>query len=204
MEHKFQSARRHEFTYWHIASHGVPKSLHCLHLKLAEEYAVNAVARSSLPSPEHVSRLTDPSFHHVVLLTDNVVAASVAITSAIENSGSPEKMVFHLVTDKKTYTSMHAWFAKFPVKFAVLEGKGLHQYNWSHEVNYAVKDMLETHRLIWSHKYENLKEDLDAIDYQRKLKVISPRHISLLNHLRIYAPEVIYVSRAMQTNYWSS
>ncbi|KAK1388771.1 Hexosyltransferase [Heracleum sosnowskyi] len=191
MEHKVQSARRHEFIYWHLASHGVPKSLHCLHLKLAEEYAVNAIARSSLPSPEYVSRLTDPSFYHIVLLTDNVVAASVSITSAIKNSVSPEKMVFHLVTDKKTYTPMHAWFAKFPIKSAVLEVKGLHQYDWSHEVNYGVKEMLEIHRLIWSHTYEKLKEGFNTVGYhERKLEVISPRCISLLNHLRIYAPEL--------------
>ncbi|XP_074357406.1 putative galacturonosyltransferase 15 isoform X2 [Apium graveolens] len=191
MEHKVRSARRHEFIYWHLASHGVPKSLHCLHLTLAEEYAVNAIARSSLPSPEYVSRLSDPSFYHIVLLTDNVVAASVSITSAIKNSVSPEKMVFHLVTNKKTYTSMHAWFAKFPIKSAVLEVKGLHQYDWSHEVNYGVKVMLEIHHLIWRHAYKNLKEGFNTVgNHERKLKVISPRCISLLNHLRIYAPEL--------------
>ncbi|WOH05574.1 hypothetical protein DCAR_0624993 [Daucus carota subsp. sativus] len=191
MERKVQSARRHELIYWHLASHGVPKSLHCLHLKLAEEYAVNAIARSSLPSPEYVSRLTDPSFHHVLLLTDNVLAASVAITSAIKNSISPEKMVFHVVTDKKTYTPMHAWFAKFPVDSAVLEVKGLHQYDWSHEVNYGVKEMLEIHRLILSHTYENLKEGFNTVGYnERQLEFTSPRCVSLLNHLRIYAPEL--------------
>lgn len=128
-------------------------------------------------------------------MTDNVVAASVSITSAIRNWVSPEKMVFHLVTDKKTYTPMHAWFAKFPVKSAVLEVKGLHQYDWSHEVNYGVKEMLEIHRLIWNHTYENLKEGFNTVRYnEKKLEVISPRCISLQNHLRIYAPEVINIS----------
>ncbi|KAG5053339.1 hypothetical protein JHK87_005537 [Glycine soja] len=40
MEREVQSARKQESLYWHIASHGVPQSLHCLCLKLAEEYAV--------------------------------------------------------------------------------------------------------------------------------------------------------------------
>lgn len=62
MERKVRSARYHESIYWNLASHGVPKSLHCLCLKLAEEYAVNSIARSRLPPPEFVSRLSDPFF----------------------------------------------------------------------------------------------------------------------------------------------
>lgn len=193
MERKLHSARRRESIYWHLASHGVPKSMHCLYLKLAEEYAVNAAARSSLPPPEYISRLTDPSFHHVVLLTDNVFAASVVVTSTVNSSVDPEKLVFHVVTDKKTYTPMHAWFSINKIESAVVEVKGLHQYDWSHEVNIGVKDMLEIHRLIWSHRYENLKEgDLESAgDQERNLEVLSPSCISLLNHLRIYIPEVI-------------
>ncbi|KAA8524111.1 hypothetical protein F0562_010458 [Nyssa sinensis] len=192
MERKVQLARRQESIYWHIASHGVPKSLHCLCLKLAEEYAVNAIARSRLPPPEFVSRLTDPSFHHVVLLTDNVLAASVVISSTIKNSANPEKIVFHIVTDKKTYTPMHAWFAVHPITSAVVEVKGLHQYDWSHEVNVGVREMLEIHRLIWSHNYNNLKgEDFESEARQeRNLEVLSPSCISLVNHLRIYIPEL--------------
>uniref|UniRef100_A0A5B7BT36 Hexosyltransferase n=1 Tax=Davidia involucrata TaxID=16924 RepID=A0A5B7BT36_DAVIN len=192
MERKVQLARRRESIYWHLASHGVPKSLHCLCLKLAEEYAVNAMARSRLPPPEFVSRLTDPSFHHVVLLTDNVLAASVVISSTIKNSANPGKLVFHIVTDKKTYTPMHAWFAVNPITSAAVEVKGLHQYDWSHEVNVEVREMLEIHRLIWSHNYNNLKEE--DFEYEagqeRNLEVLSPSCISLINHLRIYIPEL--------------
>lgn len=194
MEHKVQSARQRESIYWHLASHGVPKSLHCLCLKLAEEYAVNAMARSRLPPPEYVSRLIDPSFHHVVLLTDNVLAASVVISSTVQHSAYPETLVFHIVTDKKTYTPMHAWFAINPIKSAVVEVKGLHQYDWSQDVNVGVKEMLEIHRLIWSHYYNNLKEDdfEHEGEHQKSLEALSPSSLSLLNHLRIYIPEVLF------------
>lgn len=192
MEHEVQSSRQRESIYWHLASHGVPKSLHCLCLKLAEEYAVNAMARSRLPSPEYVSHLTDPSFHHVVLLTDNVLAASVVVSSTVQNSARPEKLVFHIVTDKKTYTPMHSWFAINSFRPAVVEVKGLHQYDWSQEVNVGVKEMLEAHRLIWSHYYKNLKhEDFEYEGENRRcLEVLSPSCLSLMNHLRIYIPEV--------------
>ncbi|GAV65158.1 Glyco_transf_8 domain-containing protein [Cephalotus follicularis] len=192
MERKVQSAKHRELVYWHLASNGIPKSLHCLCLKLAEEYTVNSMARSRLPPPEYASRLSDPSFHHVVLLTDNVLAASVVVSSTVKNSAIPDKLVFHIVTDKKTYTPMHAWFAINTIKSAVVEVKGLHQYDWSQEVNFRVKEMLEIHRLIWSHYSNNLKEEDFEYEgkYTRDLQVLSPSYLSLLNHLRIYIPEL--------------
>lgn len=196
MERKIQSARRRESIYWHLASHGVPMGLHCLCLKLAEEYAVNAIARSRLPSPEFVNRLTSSSFHHIVLLTDNVLAASVVISSAVKNSANPEKLVFHIVTDKKTYTPMHAWFAVSSMTSAVVEVKGLHQYDWSHKVNVGVSEMLRIHRLIWNHSYNSFQEE--DFEYEegneRNLGVLSPSCLSLMNHLRIYLPEVILLN----------
>ncbi|KAG5386367.1 hypothetical protein IGI04_037837 [Brassica rapa subsp. trilocularis] len=158
MERKVQSAKHHELLYWHLASHGVPKCLHCLSLRLTEEYSVNAMARTRLPPPESVSRLTDPSFHHVVILTDNVLAASVVISSTVQNAVNPDKFVFHIVTDKKTYTPMHAWFAINSALSPVVEVKGLHQYDWPQEVNVRVKEMLEIHRMIWRRHYQNLKD----------------------------------------------
>ncbi|GLT34187.1 hypothetical protein SLA2020_087150 [Shorea laevis] len=191
MEQKVQLARKRELINWHLASHGVPKSLHCLCLKLAEEYAMSAMARSRLPPPEHVSRLADPSFHHVVLLTDNVLAASVVISSAVDNAVNPENLVFHIVTDKKTYAPMHAWFAINSIKSAVVEVKGLHQYDWSDEVNVGVKQMMEIHHLIWSHNYNNLKEeDFKLGEHENCLAALSPSCLSLLNGLRIYIPEL--------------
>lgn len=164
--------------------------MHCLCLKLAEEYAVNAEARSRLPPPQYISCLSDPSLHHLVLLTDNVIAASVVVSSAIKSSSDPEKLVFHIVTDKKTYTPMHAWFAVHPVEYAVVEVKGLHQYDWSQEVNMGVKDMIDINQIIWRHYYNNLKEeDLEEAS-QQSLEALSPSNLSVLNYLRIYIPEV--------------
>ncbi|KAL3502856.1 hypothetical protein ACH5RR_037305 [Cinchona calisaya] len=192
MEQMVQSARRHQNINWHLASHGIPKSQQCLSLMLAEEYAVNAMARSCLPSPEFVPHLADPSFHHLVLLTDNVLAASVVISSAVKSSCNPEKLFFHVVTDKKTYTAMHAWFAANSINSAVVEVKGLHQYDWPHKVNVAVKEMLEIHHLIWKNKYVSLKEEDFEYqqDLEKNLEVLSPSFVSLLNHLRIYIPEL--------------
>lgn len=192
MEQMVESARQSESIFWHLASHGVPKGIHCLSLKLAEEYAENAAARSRLPSPQYVSHLIDPSFHHVVLLTDNVLAASVVVSSTIKSSSIPERLVFHIVTDKKTYTAMHAWFAVNSVNSAVLEVRGLHQYDWSHEVNIGIKEMIEIHRLICSHKLDSMKRENipNKYEHEKDLQHLRPSCTSLLNHLRIYIPEL--------------
>ncbi|XP_047334990.1 probable galacturonosyltransferase 15 isoform X2 [Impatiens glandulifera] len=189
LEHSVKSAKKRESIFWHLASHGIPKSLNCLCLKLAEEYAVNAMARSPLPKPQSAYRLTSPYFHHVILLTDNVLAASVVVTSTIESSSHPEKLVFHVVTDKKTYSSMHAWFALNSLitsSSAIVEVKGLHQYDWSRELDVSVKEMLDIHRLIWKqYNFNNIQQQ-----QQDDHHVLSPAYLSLLNHLRIYIPEM--------------
>ncbi|CAL9245861.1 unnamed protein product [Arabidopsis halleri] len=193
MERKVQSAKHHELVYWHLASHGIPKSLHCLSLRLTEEYSVNAMARMRLPPPESVSRLTDPSFHHIVILTDNVLAASVVISSTVQNAVNPEKFVFHIVTDKKTYTPMHAWFAINSALSPVVEVKGLHQYDWPREVNFKVREMLDIHRLIWRRHYQNLKDsDFSFVEgtHEQSLQALNPSCLALLNHLRIYVPKL--------------
>ncbi|XP_073025615.1 probable galacturonosyltransferase 15 isoform X1 [Primulina eburnea] len=191
MEHMVKTAKWQESFYWHLAAHGVPNSMHCLSLKLTEEYAINAVARSRLPLPQYVHRLADASFQHVVLLTDNVLAASVVISSTIKTSVNPKNLVFHVITDKKTYTSMHAWFAMNTIDSAVIEVKGLHQYEWSHEVNVGIKEVFEIHHQIVKYNSINLKEGFnDKEDCDHKLGVLSPSGFSLLNHLRIYLPEL--------------
>lgn len=184
MEDMVERGKVHESMNWHLASHGVPRSLHCLSLKLAEEYAVNAVARCRLPPPEHAHRLVDPLYNHVLVLTDNVLAASVVVSSAVKKSINPERLVFHVVTDKKSYTSMHSWFAVNMVDSAVVEVKGLHHYDWSHDLNVGVEEMMEIHHQIWK------RHDQLIHQYDHKLDVPTPSCLSLLNHLRIYLPQV--------------
>ncbi|CAH9135542.1 unnamed protein product [Cuscuta epithymum] len=176
MEQIAQSIKKRESFYWHMASHGVPKWMQCLSLKLAAQYSMNATARSRLPSPEYFPRLIDASLQHLVLFTDNVLAASVVISSVIKSAMSPERMVFHVVTDKKTHTAMHAWFAMNPISSAVVEVKGLHQYDIPHRVSIGIKQMLEIHRLVWGHKFDGIKRTVDPF--------------SVLNHLHIYIPQL--------------
>lgn len=193
MEQKVQSTRQQEIIYRHLASYGIPKSMHCLSLSLAEEYSINALARSPLPSPELVYRLSNSSYLHFVLLTGNVLAASVVVSSTITNSAHPENLVFHIVTEKKSYAPMYAWFALHPASPAVVEVKGLHQFDWPLDMNVRVKEMLEIHQSARDHfNYFHIhkKDELQMREKESSIEHLWPNYLSIMDQLWIYLPEV--------------
>lgn len=115
LEQTTRTAKIQEYLYRHVASSGIPKQLHCLDLKLAHEYSINANARLQLPSAELVPALVDNSYFHFVLASDNILAASVVASSLVQNSFRPEKVVLHIITDSKTFSPMQAWFSLHPL-----------------------------------------------------------------------------------------
>lgn len=156
-----------------------------------------------MPPPEYAYRLTNASYLHFVILTDNILAAAVAVSSTMASSGDPENFVFHIVTDKKTYTAMHAWFALSPVFPAVVEVKGLHQFDWPSSISTTVMETVEEiHRGSMAHRsYTGDDEDY------RRLEVLSPSSFSLLNYLRIHLPEVkhsFYLELSSMTSGWAN
>uniref|UniRef100_A0A1D1YNB7 Hexosyltransferase n=1 Tax=Anthurium amnicola TaxID=1678845 RepID=A0A1D1YNB7_9ARAE len=178
----------------HFAASAIPKGIHCLSLRLTDEYSSNAHARTQLPPPELLPSLSDNSRHHFILASDNILAASVVVNSVVRNSLKPEKIVFHVITDKKTYAGMHSWFALNPLSPAIIEVKGVHQFDWLTRENVPVLEAIESHHVVRNHYHGNHIVGTNASDNPRvfasKLQARSPKYISLLNHLRIYLPEL--------------
>lgn len=187
-------AKLQESLYKHYAATSIPKGLQCLTLRLTDEYSSNAHARKQLPSPELLHSLSDNSYHHFVLATDNVLAASVVVSSTIRASQKPEKVVFHLITDKKTYAAMHSWFALNPLPPAIIEVKGTHQIDWLSKDNIPVLEAVERHHGIREYYHGRHTVETNLSDNPRvvsaKLRSRSPKYVLMLNHLRIYLPEV--------------
>ncbi|KAJ0243564.1 galacturonosyltransferase 14 [Hirschfeldia incana] len=184
-----------ELTNKHFAASSIPKGIHCLSLRLTDEYSSNAHARRQLPSPERLPRLSDNAHHHFILSTDNILAASVVVSSAVQSSSKPEKIVFHVITDKKTYAGMHSWFALNSLEPAIVEVKGVHQFDWLTRENVPVLEAVESHNGLMNYYHgshvagANLSETTPR-RFASKLQSRSPKYISLLNHLRIYIPEL--------------
>lgn len=194
-EREIREAKFAELTNKHYAASSIPKGIHCLTLLLTDEYSSNAHARKQLPSPELLPLLSDNSYYHFVLSTDNILAASVVVSSTVQSSLKPEKIVFHVITDKKTYAGMHSWFALNPMSPAIVEVKGIHQFDWLTRENVPVLDAIENHSGIRNHYHGNHIAAIDVSGmtprkFASKLLSRSPTYISVLNHLRIYIPEV--------------
>ncbi|KAI4339594.1 hypothetical protein MLD38_024518 [Melastoma candidum] len=194
-EREIRESKFSELMNKHFAASSIPKGIHCLSLRLTDEYSSNAHARKQLPSPELLPLLSDNSYYHYVLSTDNILAASVVVRSTIQSSLQPEKIVFHVITDKKTYPGMHSWFALNPVSPAILEVKGIHQFDWLTRENVPVLDAVENHDSIRNYYHGNhiAAANLSSTSprtFASKLQARSPKYISLLNHLRIYLPEL--------------
>lgn len=195
LEREIRESKFSELMNKHFAASSIPKGIHCLSLRLTDEYSSNAHARRQLPSPELLPLLSDNSYHHFVLSTDNILAASVVVTSAVQSSLKPEKIVFHVITDKKTYAGMHSWFALNPASPAIVEVKGVHQFDWLTRENVPVLEAVENHNGIRNYYHGNHIVGANLTDttprtFASKLQARSPKYISLLNHLRIYLPEV--------------
>uniref|UniRef100_A0A0E0N1Y3 Hexosyltransferase n=1 Tax=Oryza rufipogon TaxID=4529 RepID=A0A0E0N1Y3_ORYRU len=187
MDRKVKSSRIRALFNRHLASLGIPKSMHCLTLRLAEEFAVNSAARSPVPLPEHAPRLADASYLHVTIVTDNVLAAAVAVASAVRSSAEPARLVFHVVTDKKSYVPMHSWFALHPVSPAVVEVKGLHQFDWRD--GGAIASVMRTIEEVQRSSMEYHQCDASVVREYRRLEASKPSTFSLLNYLKIHLPE---------------
>lgn len=195
-EREIRQSKFAELMNKHFAASAIPKAIHCLSLRLTDEYSSNAHARRQLPAPELLPLLSDNSYHHFVLSTDNILAASVVVASAVQSSVKPEKIVFHVITDKKTYAGMHSWFALNPMYPAIVEVKGIHQFDWLTRENVPVLEAVENHNGIRNYYHGNHIAGANLSDttprtFASKLQARSPKYISLLNHLRIYLPEVI-------------
>ncbi|KAF0920229.1 hypothetical protein E2562_034037 [Oryza meyeriana var. granulata] len=187
MDRKVKSSRIRALFNRHLASLGIPKSMHCLTLRLAEEFAVNSAARSPVPLPEHAPRLADASYLHVAIVTDNVLAAAVAVASAVRSSSEPARLVFHVVTDKKSYVPMHSWFALHPVSPAVVEVKGLHQFDWRD--GGVIASVMRTIEEVQRSSMEFHQCDVSVVREYRRLEASMPSTFSLLNYLKIHLPE---------------
>ncbi|CAM0949384.1 unnamed protein product [Alopecurus aequalis] len=194
MDKELRSSRLSEQLNKHYAAIAIPKGLYCLSLRLTDVYSSNALARKQLPPPELVPRLSDNSYFHFVVASDNILAASVVVRSAVTSALKPEKIVFHVITDKKTYPAMHSWFALNPHYPAIIEVKGVHQFEWLTKENGPVLEAIETQHIARSRHHGNHLARTTADDSPRvfaaKLQAGSPTYTSVLNHIRIYLPEL--------------
>lgn len=83
---------------------------------------------------------------------------------------------------------MHAWFALHQAHPAVVEVKGLHQFDLSADLGRSVVDTIKEVRLS-----KSMYGQYGGGDWEVKwLESLKPSSYSLLNYLKIHLPEVSF------------
>ncbi|KAK9090980.1 hypothetical protein Sjap_024157 [Stephania japonica] len=168
-----------------IAAKSIPKSLHCLAMRLVEEKLAHPekyVDTGSKPEFE------DPNLYHYAIFSDNVIAASVVVNSAVKNAKEPWKHVFHVATDRMNLAAMQVWFKMRPAEGgAHVEVKAVEDYTFLNSSYVPVLRQIESANLqkfYFENRAENATKDAN------NLKFRNPKYLSMLNHVRFYLPEM--------------
>ncbi|CAN6848055.1 hypothetical protein HID58_048852 [Brassica napus] len=159
----------------------IPKGLHCLPLRLTTDYYALNSSEQQFPNQE---KLEDNQLYHYALFSDNVLATSVVVNSAITNAKHPSKHVFHIVTDRLNYAAMRMWFLDNPPGKATIQVQNVEEFTWLNSSYSPVLKQLSSRSMIdYYFRAHHANSDTN-------LKFRNPKYLSILNHLRFYLPEI--------------
>lgn len=111
---------------YQLAVQTMPKSLHCLSMRLTVEY----FHTSSVDDEDSVTeKYVDPKLYHYVIFSNNILASSVAINSTVVHAKESKKLVFHVLTDRQNYYAMKLWFFRNTFKKATIQVLNIEEYD---------------------------------------------------------------------------
>ncbi|XP_062192339.1 probable galacturonosyltransferase 4 [Phragmites australis] len=164
-----------------LAAKTLPKGLHCLPLRLANEYFSLDPGRQQFPNQQ---KLVNPKLYHYALFSDNILATAVVVNSTVLNAKHPSDHVFHIVTDRLNYAPMRMWFLSNPPGKATIEVQNIEEFTWLNDSYSPVLKQLGSQSMI-DYYFRTNRANSDS-----NLKYRNPKYLSILNHLRFYLPEI--------------
>ncbi|KAL9671362.1 hypothetical protein QQ045_008930 [Rhodiola kirilowii] len=166
-----------------VAAKSIPKSLHCLAMRLVEERVAHPEKyREEEPKPE----FEDPNLYHYAIFSGNVIAVSVVVNSAVKNAEEPQKHVFHIVTDRMNVAAMKVWFRMRPVEGgAHVEVKAVEDFTF---INSSYAPVLRHLEKANFQKYDSKNRGGNATNDEHNMGFRDSKYFSMLNHLRFYLP----------------
>ncbi|GJN33664.1 hypothetical protein PR202_gb22285 [Eleusine coracana subsp. coracana] len=179
-EQQLQAHKRMANYLAQVAAKSLPKGLHCLTLRLTNEYYSTNSDNKKFP---YLEKLEDPNLYHYALFSDNVLAAAVVVNSTLHHAKKPENHVFHVVTDRLNYAAMRMWFLANPLGKAAIQVQNIEEFTWLNSSYSPVLKQLESQFMIdyYFRSGQTRRENP---------KFRNPKYLSILNHLRFYLPEI--------------
>ncbi|KAI4356855.1 hypothetical protein L6164_000842 [Bauhinia variegata] len=168
-----------------LAAKTIPNGIHCLSMRLTIDYYLLPPEKRKFPKSEN---LENPNLFHYALFSDNVLAASVVVNSAVVNAKDPSKHVFHLVTDKLNFGAMNMWFLLNPPGKATIHVENVDEFKWLNSSYCPVLRQLESATM--KEYYFKAGHPTTLSSGASNLKYRNPKYLSMLNHLRFYLPQV--------------
>nr|XP_051213623.1 probable galacturonosyltransferase 7 isoform X3 [Lolium perenne] len=161
---------------YNLGAQTLPKTHHCFSMRLTLEYFKSP----SLDSDVSLARkFKTPNHRHYVILSKNVLAASVVINSTVISSKEPGNNVFHILTDAQNFYGMKYWFARNSYKKAAI-----------HVVNY--EEMILEKLPKFSPRELYLSEEFRVFirSTERPTEKTRMEYLSLFSHSHFFIPEI--------------
>ncbi|KAJ8423951.1 hypothetical protein Cgig2_008819 [Carnegiea gigantea] len=154
---------------YQLAVQTLPKSLHCLSMRLTVEYFHS----SSVDVKDSMTKeYADQDLYHYVVISDNTLASSVVINSTVMHAKESKKLVFHVLTDKQNYYAMKLWFLRNAFKEATVQVLNIEDYQ--------ISSLSRPEEL---HVTYQVGQKLPKMQY-------TTEYISLFSHSHYHLPEI--------------
>ncbi|XP_024317258.1 probable galacturonosyltransferase 7 [Brachypodium distachyon] len=168
--------RQSAFLY-HLGVQTMPKTHHCLNMRLTLEYFKSTSIHTDQLNEQ---RLDSPTFHHYVMLSRNVLAASTTINSTVMNSKDSGSILFHLFTNAQNFYAMKHWFYRNSYLEATVHVTNIED----HQMLYKDGDSLEMQQL-WPTEEFRVTFRNHSQPFQRQMKT---EYISVFGHSHFLLP----------------
>ncbi|KAH9309080.1 hypothetical protein KI387_036991, partial [Taxus chinensis] len=172
--------RKQSVFLYQLAVQTMPKSLHCLSMRLTVEYF--RTHEGSIESPLSKNS-EDLDLYHYAIYSTNILAASVVINSTIIHAKEPEKHMFHLITDRQNYIAMKFWFLENTYGNAAVHVHKLDDSNLFHSNN----SMIAT---ISSEEFRVAVESQTKNSSHPSISNRKINYLSTFNHPHFCLPEI--------------
>ncbi|XP_052163123.1 probable galacturonosyltransferase 7 isoform X2 [Oryza glaberrima] len=144
------------------------------HFHMKQSAFLYNLGAQTLPKSHHCL-----SMRHYVILSKNILAASVVINSTVNSSKDPKKIIFHILTDAQNFYAMKYWFDKKSYREAAV-----------HVVNY--EDIIKEKLTKFNVRHLYLSEEFRVLVRSTEQPAGKTRmeYLSLFSHSHFFIPEI--------------